>query len=200
MYPKRSRKKPIMVSPWATRPSPVAVKRPDGSKSLKLAKRNESKVLMRETYLCGQLHNTMPRPWAKITSEFKKKTLGKQKKNWQTEMPSVTHVPSILLICLFEVGTKKKMATETSSCECQWAKILVVWSAKYSPPNASHLGVFPNCEVVPSNMHHQEKPIGFEKAPHKAQTSCWFSVNDCHNLKNLAFVTTAQGPMALIVF
>ena len=81
------------------------------------------------------------------------------------------------------------------------AKILVVWSLQNSKtPNASHLGVFPNCEVVPSNMHHTEKPIGFEKAPHKAQTSCCFSFNDCHKLMNLGFVTTAQGPMALIVF
>ena len=82
MYPKRSRKKPIMVSPWRPvrrGPSQLSYDRMVPS-PFNLLNVNESKVLMRETYLCGQLHNTLPRPWAKITSEFKKKTLGMQKK------------------------------------------------------------------------------------------------------------------------
>ena len=135
----------------------------------------------------------------KLPLSLKRKHLESKKKHWQTEMPSVTHVPSILLICLFEVEPNKKMATETSSCECEGAKILVVWSLQNSKTPAIW-------EYSPTaKWYHQtciirKNSIGFEKAPHKAQTSCCFSFNDCHNLMNVGFVTTAQGPMALIVF
>lgn len=59
MYPKRSRKKPIMVSPWSVRRTPSQLNDRMVPSPFNLLNVNESKVLMRETYLCGQLHNTM---------------------------------------------------------------------------------------------------------------------------------------------